>query len=237
MRRFVVVGHDVPVDGDFTLNDLCGGAGRLDVLLRCVSSAFFISHGIRRNVEVYLVLPGGFGTMGPAPDSPRAFSGKAGWEEKGLLGGSDPRRYQQNRAAAGHSGSSGPKTLRFAGWELRYLNPDERSTAALVRTALLKRLEGGGETASTPGIYVSRRGLADLLGTLPGPVWLAEDGGPWPPEGLPEESTFYLSDHHNFRPDEEEALRAACARRVSLGPASLHSHHCITIVHWLMDKR
>jgi tRNA (pseudouridine54-N1)-methyltransferase len=56
MRQFVVLGHDAPTTPDFPLDDLPGAAGRLDVLCRCVSSALFLSHGIREDVEVFLVL-------------------------------------------------------------------------------------------------------------------------------------------------------------------------------------
>jgi serine/threonine-protein kinase len=35
---------------------------------------------------------------------------------------------------------------------------------------------------------------------------------------------------------EEEALKIIGARRISLGTTSLHSHHCISVVHWLMDN-
>jgi len=56
MRQFVVLGHDAPTDPEFPLDDLSGGAGRLDVLCRCVSAALFLSHGIREDVQVWLVL-------------------------------------------------------------------------------------------------------------------------------------------------------------------------------------
>jgi len=56
MRQFVVLGHDAPTTPDFPLDDLPGAAGRLDVLCRCVSAALFLSHGIREDVEVFLVL-------------------------------------------------------------------------------------------------------------------------------------------------------------------------------------
>lgn len=56
MRQFVVLGHDAPTTPDFPLDDLPGAAGRLDVLCRCVSAALFRSHGIREDVEVFLVL-------------------------------------------------------------------------------------------------------------------------------------------------------------------------------------
>ena len=56
MRQFVVVGHDAPTTPEFSLDDLAGGAGRLDVLCRCVSAALFLSHDVRRDTRVHLVL-------------------------------------------------------------------------------------------------------------------------------------------------------------------------------------
>ena len=56
MRQFIVLGHDAPTTDDFSLSDLAGGAGRLDVLCRCVASAVFLSHGIRDAVRVHLVV-------------------------------------------------------------------------------------------------------------------------------------------------------------------------------------
>ena len=55
MRRFVFVSHTGRSDGDWHLNDLAAGAGRIDVLCRNVQAAFFLSHGLREDVEVYLV--------------------------------------------------------------------------------------------------------------------------------------------------------------------------------------
>lgn len=56
MRRFVVLGHKVPSDGQYSLNDLPGTGGRVDVLCRALGAALFISHGIRRDTEVVLVV-------------------------------------------------------------------------------------------------------------------------------------------------------------------------------------
>ena len=56
MRQFLVIGHDAPTAPDFSLDDLASDAGRLDVLCRCVTSAFFLSHGLRDDVRVHLVL-------------------------------------------------------------------------------------------------------------------------------------------------------------------------------------
>ncbi|SNR30311.1 tRNA (pseudouridine(54)-N(1))-methyltransferase TrmY [Halorubrum vacuolatum] len=55
MRQFIVVGHDVPTTPDpISLDDL-PGAGRLDLLCRCVATGVFLSHGIREDVRVHLI--------------------------------------------------------------------------------------------------------------------------------------------------------------------------------------
>ncbi|MFO7834515.1 MAG: tRNA (pseudouridine(54)-N(1))-methyltransferase TrmY [Halohasta sp.] len=56
MRQFIVLGHDAPTTPEFSLSDLAGGAGRLDVLCRCVNAGLFVSHGIREDVRIHLVL-------------------------------------------------------------------------------------------------------------------------------------------------------------------------------------
>jgi tRNA (pseudouridine54-N1)-methyltransferase len=59
VRRFVLIGQTASASGNFSLEDLPGSSGRLDVLLRSVRAALLVSHGLRRNVLVYLVLRGG----------------------------------------------------------------------------------------------------------------------------------------------------------------------------------
>jgi len=59
VRRFVVVGQTASASGDFSTEDLPSSGGRIDVLLRCVRAALLVSHGVRREVIVYLVLGGG----------------------------------------------------------------------------------------------------------------------------------------------------------------------------------
>jgi len=71
MRRFIVIGHKALTSGDFSLNDMPGSAGRMDVLCRCVTSSLFLSHDLRRDVECYLVLLGE-----PQPPKTIMFSGE-----------------------------------------------------------------------------------------------------------------------------------------------------------------
>lgn len=64
MRRFLVVGHRATTSPEFPLDDLAGGAGRIDILLNAANAALLVAHGLRADVEVGLVL------LGP-PDPPR----------------------------------------------------------------------------------------------------------------------------------------------------------------------
>ena len=56
MRQFVIVSHTATTKPIFSLNDLSGEAGRMDILCRCVGASFLISHSLRAEVRVYLVL-------------------------------------------------------------------------------------------------------------------------------------------------------------------------------------
>src|SRR3970040_3105440 len=66
MRRFVIVGHRASTSPEFPLDDLAGGAGHMDLLLNAANAALLVSHDLRRDVEVTLLL------LGP-PDPPRAI--------------------------------------------------------------------------------------------------------------------------------------------------------------------
>lgn len=194
MIRFVVTGHRAYTTGDFKLDDIAGGAGRLDVLVRCVNSTFFLSHALRSDAELYLVLQGG---------------------------------------------TDAPKTIRFVGSELRYLNPDERSTSSLIRNALLKKL-GDSEIRASPGIHISRRPfkqVVDSLAEVSTIAYLKEDGTDI--RGLPMEGdmTFILGDDRDLTEEEESIVMEHDPQKVCLGPRSLHADHCIILVNNEMDRR
>lgn len=187
MRQFVVLGHDTPLSSDFSLDDL-PGAGRLDVLCRCVNSSLCLSHAIREDVRVWLVLQNEF-------------------------------------------------TVRFEGAELRNLNPDERSTAALIRNALDAKDGAIGHMAaeSSPGVRISRRGFEGVLEEIDGTlIALHEEGEPAVEVEPPTNPVFVLSDHRDFTAREAEVLRGRADARVRLGPERLHADHAITVAHnWL----
>ncbi|SFR51273.1 tRNA (pseudouridine(54)-N(1))-methyltransferase TrmY [Halogeometricum limi] len=191
MRQFVIIGHDAPTTPDFSLDDLAGGAGRLDVLCRCVNSAFFLSHAIREDVRVHLVLGDEF-------------------------------------------------TVRFEGSELRRLNPDERSTAALIRGALEVREEAIGHMPAegSPGVSIRRMDFEATLDAAAADatvVELHEEGDAVVDVEPPENPLFVLSDHHDFTDDEASVLADAADERVRLGPEVLHADHSITVAHNYLD--
>ncbi len=64
MRRFLIVGHRAVTSADFSLDDLAGAAGRMDILLSAANAALLLAHDIRRDAEAGLLL------LGP-PDPPR----------------------------------------------------------------------------------------------------------------------------------------------------------------------
>ncbi|MGB1549506.1 MAG: hypothetical protein ACPHA0_04045, partial [Candidatus Poseidoniaceae archaeon] len=57
----VIVGTRAMAKGKLPLNDLAGGAGRMDVLIRALMSSILTSHGIRKDVEFTKILLGGPG--------------------------------------------------------------------------------------------------------------------------------------------------------------------------------
>lgn len=71
MISFTIIGHTAQTDGAFSLDDFAGGAGRIDVLCRCVNASLFLSHELRRDVECNLVFLGQ-----PSPPKTVKFSGR-----------------------------------------------------------------------------------------------------------------------------------------------------------------
>ncbi|MFC3960087.1 tRNA (pseudouridine(54)-N(1))-methyltransferase TrmY [Halovivax cerinus] len=191
MRQFVCLAHEVPTTPSFSLDDIAGGAGRLDALCRSLTAALLRSHGIREDVRVHLVL-------------------------------------------------QDELTITVDGGAVRRLNPDERSTAARIKTALEHRDEAIGALPAepSPGFEVYRRGFEATLDALDDDatlVHLHEDGDPLVDGPLPEHPVFVLSDHGDFTAAERDLLETRADRRARLGPLALHADQAITVAHHALD--
>jgi tRNA (pseudouridine54-N1)-methyltransferase len=194
MRNFVIVGHKATTSPNFSLEDIPGTSGRLDILCRCINAAFVLSHGIRKDVYVYLVLLGG----------------------------------------------DISKTICLKGETLRHLNPDERTTAALIKKALA--IESSPVwSMSTSGIFVRLGGLEEILSDLKATgsnlAYLREDGKDIrKAEGsILGDTVFVLGDHLGMTIEEEDKIELSGAKVISLGPVSMHADHCIVLINWMLD--
>ncbi len=193
MKNFVIIGHKAATV-PFPLTDLAGATGRMDILCRCVNAALFLSHDLRRDVRVYLVLKGE-----PAP----------------------------------------PKLVCFDGSSVRYLSPDERSAASLIKKALEKNVQGFW-TDSTPGVCIRKGDFGDLLAELNKKVlYLREDGKDMRQKKFDEnfnDVLFVLGDHMGLTDDEEKLIDGYDHEIICVGPLSLHADHCIVLLHNEMDR-
>ncbi|MBN1324321.1 MAG: tRNA (pseudouridine(54)-N(1))-methyltransferase TrmY [Methanotrichaceae archaeon] len=189
MRTFVIVGHKATTSAEFSLEDIPGTSGRLDILCRCINSGLVLSHGIRHDVAVYLVLLGG----------------------------------------------EIPKTVWLRGEDLRHLNPDERTTAALIKKALALQV-GPHWTRSTPGIMVREGGLSSLVEELDPPLYLLREDGRDVREADIATGVFVLGDHMGLEALEEDLLLGLGATIIGLGPRSLHADHCIILINHELDR-
>jgi tRNA (pseudouridine54-N1)-methyltransferase len=193
MKNFLIIGHK-SVTETFSLNDLPGAAGRMDILCRCVNAALFLSHDLRRDVRVFLLLKGE-----PSP----------------------------------------PKIIRFDGCAVRYLSPDERSCASLIKKALEKKAQDFW-TESTAGVSVRKGDLDAIIKELDMKVtYLREDGEDIRAYKSHEHSNqlFVLGDHLGLTEDEEKIIDGCDHEMISVGPLSLHADHCIVLLHNEMDRQ
>jgi tRNA (pseudouridine54-N1)-methyltransferase len=193
----VTIGHRSSTD-EVPLDDLPGRGGRFDVLCRFVAAALLVSHGVRTDASVSLVLSG-------PPNSPR--------------------------------------TIRLDGASLRQLRPDERSTAATLRTALRTPLTGSFFQETRPGLRIAKRDLAGALEDAfahdanRGLVVLDEAGDDIRGAALPTDGVFVVGDYQGFTDSERALLAARGAHSVSVGPRSLQSDQTVTVLWNELDRR
>lgn len=124
--------------------------------------------------------------------------------------------------------------LRIVGSEVARLQPDERSTAARLLSAL--------EATPMPvwqavdeGIEARTGELGAVLEDAPSPVVLMhEEGRPLPADLAG--GTFLVGDHEGFTDEQREALGAVVEGEVRLGSRSLQADAVAAVLHHELDR-
>jgi len=212
MIDFIILAHKAHTRPVFKLNDLTNG--RTDLLCRCINSALFLSHDLRRDVNIHLI----------HMDNAKA----------------EPVESIESTETVEPSESV---IVRFSGENVRYLNPDERSAGSLILKALEKECYKY-EIESTKGVYIRKGCFAQLLDEFKerNVIYLREDGMDIRDMDLDvnpaifDNPVFVLGDHTGVSEQEEALLQDAKAQTISLGPISLHSDHCIILIHNEIDR-
>jgi tRNA (pseudouridine54-N1)-methyltransferase len=262
MRRFLILGHSAPIEPDFHLNDLPGGAGRLDVLCRAVGASLLVSHGIRQDVETILLLRDTVRIridghrvkrLNPDERSTAALIRKALSvlaDTADSAAGSAIRSSEGSEAVPAQPGEGAIATSQTGAFgegsegsgvfdPADPAQPGEGAIADPGAFSAVSSLPRNEETQSSPGIHVSRctleTALDDLLAAGASPIVLHENGTPVDSFAFPSDPAFILSDHTDYTEEDERLL--ADLPRVSFGPRPVHTSQAITIAHYLLDRR
>jgi tRNA (pseudouridine54-N1)-methyltransferase len=131
------------------------------------------------------------------------------------------------------------RQIRIQGDRIRHLHPDERSTAALLKNALVRSIPLEAEVEASPGLVV---GPVDPLAALdalthgPAVFWLTEVGASEEPAELPASTTVVLGDADDPTPEEQAILQRNGALPISLGPVSLRASQCLDLWQNRLDR-
>jgi tRNA (pseudouridine54-N1)-methyltransferase len=195
MRHFVVVGQTADAAGAFSLEDIAGTSGRIDVLVRCLRAALCVSHGLRTDVVIDLVLLGG----------PRA-----------------------------------PRTLRVDGSRARFIRPDERSLATLVKKVLAADTPGTTFVEVKQGVFLRDAGLAELVSELPPEAarYVLEESARDLREVVLDagDVVVFVGDHRGFDEASRALVASAGAAPVRVGPISVHADDAVTLAMNELDR-
>ena len=211
MRRFAILGNRAMSQGKLPLNDMAGGAGRMDVLVRALMAGLLTSHGIRHDTEIILHLMGG-----PGPSRRIKFVGsllKGVHAEERAVAGQIAKVIKEPTPARGHwtERSSG---IFDSGGDIHHT----LSEWVDVNVVCLD--------AHAPRLWMSEEELP--IDGIPHSMFEGEHGD-FTISGM--DIGFVLSDD---KPLSEELPNELLAR--SLGSEWLQGHMAIAVCHFLLDQ-
>lgn len=137
-------------------------------------------------------------------------------------------------------GPSAPRVLRVDSQRARFIRPDERSLALLVKKTLAAVPDALGDDfiEIRPGIAAARGDLDCVLADLSGAALCVLDERAPDVRGLalPRDAAYVLGDHLGLDVTDQQRLSALNALGMSVGPLSLHSDDVIAILSNELDR-
>ncbi|HEX7481809.1 MAG TPA: tRNA (pseudouridine(54)-N(1))-methyltransferase TrmY [Polyangiales bacterium] len=133
-----------------------------------------------------------------------------------------------------------PATIRIDGAAARYLRPDERSLATLLKKVLAVEPASASFAEVRTGVAIARGGLETLEPELSAAncIVLDEAGADVREHALPQgDLVFFLGDHVGFDEPTRARLAELAAATLRIGPLGLHAEDVIAIVHNELDRR
>jgi tRNA (pseudouridine54-N1)-methyltransferase len=137
-------------------------------------------------------------------------------------------------------GAGAPRALRFEGAEAKFLRPEERSLAVLVKKVLAAPREGEGFVPVRPGIAVAAGGVDAVIADVgSSAAYVLEEGAPDVRDvALARgDATFFVGNHLGFDAATRRSIAGIGAIPVGLGPVSVHAEDAVAILGNELDRR
>ena len=132
---------------------------------------------------------------------------------------------------------SGPRTIKIVGGLTKFLRPDERSMAVLLKKTLAVDPEGPAFHQIRFGLSIAGAGLEAVLADLPPASnrwFLDRSGADVRTTNVGATDTFFIGDHMGFSEQSRAMLEAY--RPISLGPVDLHAEDAVAVVWNEIDR-
>jgi len=137
-------------------------------------------------------------------------------------------------------GERAPRALRVTGAEARFLRPDERTLAVLMKKVLGWR-GGASFVEMKQGVALAEAGLDAVLADLgPATPFVLEEGAADLREAQGVDASdvvFFVGDDHGFDPSTRARIAGLGARPIGLGPISVHADDAVAVVTNELDRR
>jgi tRNA (pseudouridine54-N1)-methyltransferase len=138
-------------------------------------------------------------------------------------------------------GPSAPRVLRIDGKEARFIRPDERSLALLVKKTLAASPDDLGPefVELRPGVALANGDLECVTRDLgPAALYVLEADAPDVRSAALQSdgAAYFLGDHLGFDDADRERLSTLGATPVSVGPLRLHSDDVIAVLSNELDR-